>query len=130
MDPISNALSGLSAASKRIEVSANNIANIDSTTSVVNGQRTNQPFVPQEVVQSSRPAGGVSTSLRDVSPPSVPVFDQEDPAADENGFVQVPNVNLDQEVANQLAAANNYKANLAVIRRANETYQTLLDIQS
>ena len=130
MDALNTALSGLKAAQTRLAVSANNVANSQSTTQVVNGQTVNKPYVPQTVDQQSQNAGGVTTTLRDVAPPSVPVFAPENPASGEDGILQLPNVNLETEVANQLLASNNYKANLAVMRRANETYESLLDITS
>lgn len=130
MDPITTALSGMNAAATRIGVSANNVANSQSTVAEQNGQTVNKPYVPQQVEQKTQGSGGVSTSLRDVSPPSVPVFTPENPVANEAGIVQLPNVDLAQETANQLLASNTYKANLNVMKRADEMYQSLLDIQS
>ncbi len=130
MDPINTALSGLNAAATRIGVSANNIANQQTTRTVENGQSVNKPYVPQEVVQTASNQGGVATSLRDVSPPSVPVFAPDNPAAGEDGLVQLPNVNLAEQVANQLLAVDAYKSNLNVIKRTDEMTQSLLDIQS
>lgn len=130
MDPITTALSGMNAAATRIDVSANNVANSQSTVAEQNGQTVNKPYVPQQVEQKTQGSGGVSTSLRDVSPPSVPVFTPENPVANEDGIVQLPNVDLAQETANQMLASNTYKANLNVMKRADEMYQSLLDIQS
>lgn len=131
MDPISTSLSGLNAASMRMSVSASNIANTQSTVAEQNnGQTVSKPYVPQEVMQQSQGSGGVSTSLRDVSPPSVPVFAPDNPAAGEGGIVNLPNVDLAQETSNQLMASNTYKANLGVMKRADEMYQSLLDIKS
>lgn len=130
MDPINTAVTGLNAASQRVAVSANNIVNSQSTVAEQNGRTVNQPYVPQQVVQRSQTGGGVGTSLRDVSPPSVPVFSPDSPVADENGMVQTPNVDLNFEVANTLLASNAYKASASVIKRADEMYQSLLDIQS
>lgn len=130
MDPINTAVTGLNAASQRIAVSANNIVNSQSTVTEQNGQRVNQPYVPQQVVQQSQAGGGVSTSLRDVSPPSVPVYAPDDPVANEDGFVQTSNVDLNYEVANNLLASNAYKASASVIKRADEMYESLLDIKS
>jgi flagellar basal-body rod protein FlgC len=130
MDILNTALSGMNAAATRVSVGANNIANAQSTTTTQNGQTVNQPYVAQQVQQTAQNTGGVSTSLRDVSPPSVPVFAPDNPAAGEDGIVQMPNVDLNMEVANQLLASNTYKANANVIKRADEMYQSLLDIQS
>lgn len=47
-----SALSGLSAAQKRLDVAANNIANLGT-----------EGFVRSEVTQQAQPAGGVSTTV-------------------------------------------------------------------
>lgn len=130
MDPINTALGGLHAAATRMNVSAGNIVNAQSTAQEHHGQTVNRPYVPQQVVQQSLGSGGVGTSLRDVSPPSVPVFEPDSPLAGEDGTVQYPNVDMQQETANRLMASNAYQANLNVMKRADEMYQSLLDIQS
>jgi len=130
MDSINTALSGMNAASTRVAVSASNVANVQSTVARENGDLVNRPYVPQQVAQQSVQPGGVATSLRDVSPPSIPVFSPEDPVANQDGIVELPNVDLNQEVADQMLASNAYKASANVIRRSDEMYQSLLDIQS
>lgn len=79
MDPITTALSGMNAAATRIGVSANNVANSQSTVAEQNGQTVNKPYVPQQVEQKTQGSGGVSTSLRDVSPPLSPYSSQRIP---------------------------------------------------
>lgn len=90
------ALTGLQAASTRIGVSANNVAN-----------STTPGFKADEVVQSSQENGGVIVDVRSTG---------------------VEGVSLDQEVANQLVASYDYKANLQVIKTQKELDQSLLDI--
>lgn len=124
---INTALSGLSASATRMYASANNIANMHSTATSAG---ENKPYVPQQVVQQSQQAGGVRTTLQDITPPSVTVFAPDHPSAGEDGTVKFPNINLESEVINQVQANNTYKANLNVIKRANETYESLLDITS
>lgn len=122
------AISGLQAAGTRLNNSANNVANISSTTSNVNGERVNEPFQAQQVQQTSLSTGGVQTSLKAVEPATVPVYDPENVAADENGVTQYPNVDLEEEVVNQQIAKYDYKANLKVIEKADEMMEDLLDI--
>jgi len=55
---IDTALSGMAAASRRVEVSAGNIANQQSTATSVNGVTTNKSYIPQDVVQISLGARG------------------------------------------------------------------------
>lgn len=130
MDAINVALSGLNASTLKLGASASNVANAQSLTTVQNGQKVNEPYTPQEVAQQSQPNGGVKASLRDVQPPSIPVFAPESPAANDQGIVQAPNVNMVEETSNQLQAVSSYKANLNVMQKANEAYESLLDIKS
>ena len=83
---INTALSGFNAATKRIDVSANNIANAQSTATDENGTQVNTPYVPQQVVQSSQTTGGVKANVVPVNPPATQVYDPGNAAADANGL--------------------------------------------
>lgn len=122
------AISGLQAASARLNNSANNVANIHSTTSNVGGERVMEAFKPQQVTQTSLSSGGVQADLRAVDPATVPVYDPENIAANEEGITEYPNVDLEEEVVNQQIAKYDYKANLKVIETADEMMEDLLDI--
>lgn len=131
MNPIlSTALSGLNASSTRMGVSANNVANVHSTTRVEDGKLSNIPYSPQTVSAESLKEGGVKASVQDISKPSVPFFDPDSPVADENGIVQTPNVDFITETVEQIRATTAYKASLAVMRREDAMTQSLLNIQS
>lgn len=130
VNAINAALSGLSAASRRIQVSAANIANQHSTKTIVDGNVVNRPYVAQRVQQVSVAGGGVITQVRDVNPTSTPLFDPDDPDADANGFVAYPNVKLENEIVEQKIASYDYKANLKTIKVQQEMEQSLLDILS
>jgi len=126
--PINTALSGLNAAGTRLAVSANNIANQFSTTTSVNGQVQSNPFVPKEVQQTSLPGGGVHADVVDVKNPAVLRFDPNSAQADENGLVNSPNVNLEQEIANTIIAGYDYRANLKAFKVNDNLQKSLLDI--
>lgn len=129
IDAINTALSGLFASSRSLAVSANNVPNAQTTqTTDGKGNTVNAPYVPKQVNNTSVQNGGVTTSLSDISPASVSFFAPDNLAADENGMTAFPNVNLEQETANQLLAANTYKANASIIKRENEVFKSLLDI--
>ncbi len=123
VSPLSVALSGLAAASKRVFVSANNIVNAQSTG---DGQAGNG-FKPQTVEQASVSPGGVKAVTRPVAPPTLPVFNPDHSAADKDGFVQMPNVSLEREIVEMMMAVNAYRANLKVIETADQMQGELLD---
>lgn len=125
------ALSGLNAAQTRLGNSANNVANVQSTSSRVNGERVEQAYQATDVVQSSlEPTGGVRASIRPRDPATVPAYLPDNPAADENGIVEFPNVNLEEEVVQQQLASYDFKANAKVIQTQDEMLDSLLDIKA
>ena len=102
---IDSALSGLAAASRRIAVSSNNIANQFSTQTRVDGQVVNRPFVPQRIDQVSIENGGIQSIERDVPHPVIRIYDPTNVAADGTGFVDAPNVDPAEELINQRIAS-------------------------
>ena len=128
---ISVALSGYHAATTRLDVAASNIANQASTQSAdQNGRTVNTPYVPLQVVQSSNSGNGVTTSTKPVSPASVRQYDPTNPAANAQGIVQAPNVDLAQQLISADIAGYDAKANLKSIRVQNEMFRQALDIIS
>jgi flagellar basal-body rod protein FlgC len=125
------ALSGMNAAQARLGNSANNVANAQSTSSSVNGQRIDSPYQPKDVVQAAiEPTGGVETSLRTRDPATVPVYAPDNVSADEDGVVEFPNVNLEEEVVQQQIASYDFKASTKVIQVQDEMLESLLDIKA
>ncbi len=120
---IDSALSGLAAASRRVEVSANNIANQSSTSTQVNGVTTNQPFIPQDVVQISLGSGGVRSEVRDASNPTSQQLGDD-------GIAETPNVDSADEMVKMQIASYDFKANLKTIQIYNRMQQNLLDMLS
>jgi flagellar basal-body rod protein FlgC len=127
---IDSALSGLAAASKRVEVSASNLANGSSTATQVDGVTTNKSYIPKDVVQISLGAGGVRAEVRDVNNPTVKYHDPESPQADEYGFVATPNVDTAEQLVKMQIASYDFKANLKSIKIADRLQQNLLDMLS
>jgi flagellar basal-body rod protein FlgC len=127
---INSALSGIDAAERRIQNSANNIANQFSTRTVVDGQVTNQPFVPQRIQQVSGAGGSVRTVSSDVEPATTAVFDPSNPEANSEGIVQFPNVDTAQELVAMQIASYDFKANLKTIKVEDNMQKSLLDIIS
>jgi len=111
--------SGMSAESERLSAIASNLAN--ANTSVAPG---GQPYKAREVVFQAVPADGAddgaSAGMAGVkvaavveSPaPNPTVYDPGSSFADENGYVQMPNVNPVDEMVNMISAQQDYQANL------------------
>ena len=128
MNPIlSTALSGLQAATKRVAVSANNIANALTSRPTTPGAATPKGvFKAQEVTQRSVDGGGVATDVRDKEPATVTGADPSSPT----GLSAFPNVDFVEEAVNQTVAVASYRASAAVIRTQQELDDALLDIKT
>lgn len=128
VDAVIAGLSGLKAAERRLEVSTNNIANFQSTTTIEDGQLINRPYQPSYVIQISDTTGGTRTLTSPIDPPTIPSFDPDAVTADENGIVQLPNVDLAKETVNQISAKAAYQSSLATIQKSEEVFDELLNI--
>ncbi len=129
-DPISIAVSGLNAASLRLEAAASNIANSQDTAPLTPQPGDPQPYQPIDVTQTATPGGGTQAADQPVTPPSNAIFDPGSPFADSNGNVASPNVDLAQQLVNLDIGSISYDANLKVIRTAQQMQGYLLNIFS
>lgn len=126
---LSSGLAGFKAASERLENSVNNIANKDSTVKLEkDGSFSNEPYRPQTVQPVSQAEGGVGTVTTPRDPATISRFEPSSVVADENGFVQAPNVDLAQEIIEQTIASYDAQANLKSIKVADELFESVLDI--
>jgi flagellar basal-body rod protein FlgC len=127
---------GLTAGRVRMDVIAQNIANVET------GADGGAPYQRQEVVLvsaggSAAPVPGtnrsveggvVVQSVRQDTSPAPMVYKPEDPAADANGYVRMPNVNLPLEMVDMVAATRAYEANAAALRAGRQMISRALDI--
>jgi flagellar basal-body rod protein FlgC len=110
------AVSGLNAASLRLQVSASNVANAMS-----------QGYAPLQVDQVETTGGGTHGIVRPLTPATVPVYDPTSPSADGKGMVASPNVSLEEEAVQELIARYTFAANALVVRADAQMTKTLID---
>lgn len=118
--------SGMTAERMRLDIAAENIANINTTRTENGGpyRRKMVVFEPiednsfasafrSELSRQSNNGGGVRVAeiVEDPSDFRM-VYNPEHPDADENGYVQMPNVDLLKETVDSMAASRAYDANL------------------
>jgi flagellar basal-body rod protein FlgC len=127
----STSLSGLMAQTKRLAVSADNVANMTSRGVRPDGPAV-QPgaFVPKQVQDVTTGGGGVRAEVRPKTPPSVEVYAPGRPDADAAGLAAIPNVNLAEEMVTQIQAQRAYEASAVALRTQDELTDSLLDIKS
>lgn len=132
---LSIAISGMQAATQRLQVSANNVANVLSA-GVLPDQQGNypngaqRPYTPQRVDQVDHSGGGTQAIVRNASPSYVPIYDPGSPYANAEGQVAYPNVDLTEEAIQQLIARYTYAANARVVTAYDQLVKSLLDIKT
>ncbi len=115
------------AASKKVEVSAENIANLSST-GALDPADGPAPYETQVTVQTSDPVGGVQAEAIPKDPGFVTAYDANSPFANEEGLIGVPNTNLAEEAVNLKTAELAYKANLKTLEAAEEINDELFSL--
>lgn len=131
MSVIDTALSALQAQSKRLAVSANNVANARSLgyQEAADGS-DNGGFRPSRVEQTSLAGGGVVAHEVPKSPASVLVYQPDDSNADADGLVPRPNVDLGEEFVNQILAQRAYEASARLIAAEDRRLEELSNLVS
>ena len=139
------AVSGLKAQSRRLAVSADNVANLSSLGVHPDPQLAKpEGFAPQRTVFSSQflaqaqaqaqggggGGSGVTASTAPISPASFLSYQPDHPDADPDGMVPLPNVSLEQEVVEQIQALRLFQANVKTIQVQDRMLGALLDIVS
>jgi flagellar basal-body rod protein FlgC len=127
------ALSGMSAASRRLDVSASNVANAASTGALPDADGT-QPagapraYAPLELVQTASADGGTQTTVMTSVPSTVAVSDPQAPFANQDGLIAAPNIDITQEMVGQMMASYSFAANAAALTAEDRMSKALLDI--
>ena len=115
--------SALTAQSARLNAVASNLANADSVVGA-----DGQPYRAKQVVFKATPVegGGIGVRVTQVVESAAPLrmtYDPANPAANEQGYVSMPNVNVVEEMVNMISASRAYQTNAEVM---NTTKQLLM----
>jgi len=140
------AASGLSTQRLRLNVVANNIANANTTRASGGGAYHRRRVVVRPM------EGGFATRLPGLAPlkgrempklslrgvqvaqivvddrPGPKVHDPDHPDADQDGYVEYPNVDVVTEMTDMLSATRSYQANVTVIDTIKQTLLKALEI--
>lgn len=126
------AVSGLRAQRTRMNVIANNIANAMTTRTEKGGAFRRQMAVVRgnQVRPTMSPEDYGVQVKRIVSDPSPfrLVYEPNHPDANEDGYVEYPNVNLSVEMVDLVVAQRAYDANVSVILSSKRMVQKALEI--
>jgi flagellar basal-body rod protein FlgC len=120
--------SALTAQSARLNAVASNLANADS---VVGSD--GQPYRAKQVVFQAMPVDGNAVGVRvtqvvESAAPLRMTYEPANPAADERGYVAMPNVNVAEEMTNMISASRAYQTNAEVMNTAKTLMMKALTI--
>ena len=121
--------SALTAQSLRLNTTASNMANADSVIA-----EDGQPYRAKQVVFAATPMGnpasnGVQvTQIVESAAPLRLQYDPNNPAANEQGYVEMPNVNVVEEMVNMISASRSYQNNAEIMNTTRTLLQRTLQI--
>ena len=128
------ASSGLSAERTRLDVIAENIANARNTRASDGGAYRRKLVVFEPLLKQQE--SGLTTIegvraakvVQDFRSPMTKIHDPSHPDADEEGFVQYPNVNAILEMADMVTAMRAYQSNLQLQENFSDMAERALSI--
>jgi flagellar basal-body rod protein FlgC len=110
--------SAMSAQAQRLNTVASNLANADSAASATGGA-----YRAKQVVFEAVQTGGAGTAVRvqqviEDPSPLKQLYDPKHPMANDKGYVEMPNVNVVDEMVNMLSASRAYQTNVETMNAA------------
>lgn len=133
---IQSTTAALNAEHTRLEIIAQNIANANTTRGLDGKPYQRQQVVFESVLDRARLSTGGESRMsgprvcmieKDTRPGNVVPMPGH-PDANRDGMVQMPNVNIHEEMADLIAASRTFDANLAVLKTAKQMTMQALSI--
>jgi len=118
-------VSALNAERLKLEAISQNIANANVTRTPEGGPYQRKEVIFESVINQAlktEQSHGMTASMvhakvqNDNSDEGPKIYDPDHPDADANGYVQMPNVNIHEEMVDMILASRSYEANLAAIK--------------
>jgi len=130
--------SGLAAERLRMDTIASNIANVN-TTRGENGQpyrrkvavfqeNLNKEYNKLTGKYNDELKGVKAVGIEEDNSPLKRVYDPSNPDADKEGYVNMPNVNILNEMADMIAATRSYEANVNAVNSEKSMFLKALEI--
>ena len=114
---------GMSAQRVRMNLVASNLANANTTKTPEGGAyKRKDPVFKATDIEDTDGLSSVSViDIRTDDSPGHKIYDPSHPDADEKGLVEMPNVNVVEEMVNMVTASRSFEANV-------QAFQTLRDM--
>lgn len=129
--------SALDAERLRLDIIAQNIANAQTTRDVDGGAYKRRVVVFEEAMKDALKGGGAQVDgiqkikVAEIAVDDTPgpqVYDPQHPHANEEGMVQMPNVQISREMVDLISATRAYEANLKVVTASRQMASKALEI--
>ncbi|EQB36422.1 MULTISPECIES: flagellar basal body rod protein FlgC [Virgibacillus] len=141
---LESSASALTAQRLRMDVISSNIANAQSTRATVNENGDYEPYRRKMVTMQSestnfksllnraknsgQPGGVKVTDITEDETPFKFVYNPSHPDANENGYVQLPNVEPLKEMVDLMSATRSYEANITALNASKSMLMKALEI--
>ena len=114
--------SALRAQTVRLNTTASNMANIDSiSSSTATTYRSRQPVFAAQLDAAEDDVAGVDVQgIVESQAPLRREYRPDHPLADQQGYVNLPNVNPVEEMANMTSASRSYQTNVEVLNTSKQ----------
>lgn len=124
---------GLSAQRQRLDVVAENIANVNTTRTPDGGPYRRKQVVFETVLAGQTaigpdPQGVIVTEVTTDSAAPRRVYEPGHPEADARGYVNMPNVNVVDEMVDMISATRSYEANVTALNATKGMLTKALEI--
>lgn len=133
-DAIDVSASGLSAERLRMDVTAENLANAQTTRAADGGPYRRKSVVLQQQgangfgAELARARGVEVAAIVEDGGPDRMVYDPGHPDAGADGYVRMPNVNPVTEMVELITSSRAYEANVTAMQAAKQMFTKTLDI--
>lgn len=129
-DAIGTAGTGLTTYHTWLDAISENIANVNTSEPM-----SQSAFQARFVDATAIPGGednvgqGVeATQLSYSDPKGIVTYSPNDPNADAQGYVRMPDINMNQQMGDMIMAERAYQANATTVDRATQAYQAAINI--
>lgn len=131
--------SALTAQKLRMDIISQNLANANTTRTESGGPYVRQTVVLTAADVGGTPAAGIMPGAKAAQGVAVSriaedpeglksVYDPTHPDADENGYVQMPNVDTVKEMIDMISATRSYEANITAFNAVKQMASSALEI--
>jgi flagellar basal-body rod protein FlgC len=129
---VQSTAAALDAERTRLDVISENIANADTTHGPDGKPYQRQVVLFESALQQAMNGRSIPTlrvaGIEKDPRPSEMAYEPGSPDADAHGMVAMPNVNIQEEMADMISASRTFDANLAVVKNARDMAMQILSI--